>query len=261
MTLEHLTEHGPWLVYLLSVVALLGASALGRLIGARRFAAVDATHRHLVGSVDTALFTVLALMVGFTFAMALARFDARRDAVLQEANAIGTTVLRAELLPSPQDAAAGDLLRQYAATRLALAREADSLDRHPDVIAQSRRLQGALWGIAKATMASESGAESVSLFVQSLNPMIELQEARLTVERNQVPDAVVLLQYIIALVAMGYTGYTVGLSGVRTLVPNALVGILVATIIGLVVDIDFPGNGLVTVSQQPMLDLAASMGL
>ena len=66
MTLEHLTEHGPWLVYLLSVVALLGASALGRLIGARRFAAVHTTHRHLVGLFMPLVALVLVVTVGLS---------------------------------------------------------------------------------------------------------------------------------------------------------------------------------------------------
>ena len=85
------------LIFVLSLVALIGSALIGCYIGDRATERASAS----ISTLDGAILGLLALMIGFTFSMSLIRFDARRDAVLQEANAIGTTALRARLLPAP----------------------------------------------------------------------------------------------------------------------------------------------------------------
>ena len=86
-------------IFAVSLVVILGASEIGRWLGAR-----SARHgQDSVATLEGAILGLLALMIGFTFAMALSRFEARRDALLNEANAIGTTALRARLLPAPHN--------------------------------------------------------------------------------------------------------------------------------------------------------------
>ena len=77
-------------IFLISSAIILGAAELGRRLGVRSGRSGDN-----VSTLEGAILGLLALMIGFTFAMALARFDSRRDALLNEANAIGTTALRA----------------------------------------------------------------------------------------------------------------------------------------------------------------------
>jgi hypothetical protein len=180
---------------------------------------------------------------------------------LQEANVIGSTALYTQVL-APQPAAASmALLRDYVRIRLDFVRHPRALDLMSGAIAESNALQLRLWRIAMDAGAADPRSVGVGLYVASLNAMINQQETRLTAARNQVPDAVFLLLYAIAMVAMGFTGYGAGLSGPRGRVPIALMAVLVASVIGLIVDIDYPRSGLVAVSQQPMLDLAASLGL
>lgn len=261
MMLDRFTGFGPWLAYVASLLLILGATALGRWLGIRDRRRHPADAGPSLANLESALFTLLALMVGFSFAMALTRFDARRDAILREANAIGTAALRTEALAPSQADASKALLRDYVRLRLDVARNPRSLQRLSTVIAESNGIQQKLWHVAMTATTAEPRSVGIGLYVQALNDMFDLQETRLTAARNQVPDAVFLVLYVIATVAMGFTGYSAGCIGNRGRVPNVIMSVLIATVIGLVVDIDFPRSGLITVSQQPMLDLAASLGM
>src|SRR4051812_26174155 len=101
-------------IFLFSLAVILAASEIGYRSGVRN----EGQGSGNVSTLEGALLGLLALMIGFTFAMALARFETRRDAVLNEANAIGTTALRARLLPEPHRTEALRLLREYVKVRL-----------------------------------------------------------------------------------------------------------------------------------------------
>ena len=191
--------------------------------------------------------------------MALSRFEGRRDAVLNEANAIGTTALRARLLPAPHNAQALKLLREYVQVRLDITRRVPSAAELNDAIARSNALQEALWGEAQAAAAKDAAMVPTGIFIQTLNEMIDNQEKRLTAGRNRVPNIVLLALYGIAIVAGAFTGYGSGLEKGRSRLPVYLTGILVSSVILLIQDLDRPNTGFITVSQQPMLDAAAGI--
>ena len=100
---------------------------------------------------------------------------------------------------------------------------------------------------------------NIVLFVQSLNQAIDLQETRLFAARNRVPGALFLLLYAVAVVAVGFSGFAVGLEGKQGRIPAAILGALVASVIGLIADIDRPRSGFITISQQPIFDVQASL--
>jgi hypothetical protein len=97
------------------------------------------------------------------------------------------------------------------------------------------------------------------IFIQTLNEMIDNQEKRLTAGRNRVPNIVLLALYGIAIVAGAFTGYGSGLEAGRSRLPVYVTGILVSSVILLIQDLDRPNTGFITVSQQPMIDTAASI--
>ncbi|MGC1825875.1 MAG: hypothetical protein WA723_09585, partial [Pseudolabrys sp.] len=131
---------------------------------------------------------LLALMIAFTFSMALSRFEARRDAVLNEANAIGTTALRARLLPEPHRTETLKLLREYVQIRIDIVRSGTSLAERMAVVNRSNALQEALWQQTKAMAAKDKGLIPTGLFIQSLNVMIDDQGKRLAALRSRVPN-------------------------------------------------------------------------
>jgi hypothetical protein len=191
--------------------------------------------------------------------MGLSRFNARRDGVLSEANAIGTTALRARLLPPPHNTESLKLLREYVQVRLDFARRFFSPQEQAAAIARSNAIQEALWQEAKAVATKDAAMVPTGLFIQTLNEMIDDQEKRLTALRSRVPNVVLLVLYATAIIAMAFTGYASGLETRRSRVPMYAMGILIAAVILLILDLDRPRRGFVTVSQQPLIDTAASL--
>jgi hypothetical protein len=213
-----------------------------------------------ISTLESALLGLLALIIGFTFAMALSRFEARRDAVLNEANAIGTTALRARLLPEPHRSESLSLLREYVQIRLDIVQTGSSLVDAKTVVARSNKIQEALWQQAKAMAVKDKNLIPTGLFIQSLNEMIDNQGKRLAALRNRVPNIVLIGLFGIASVANGFVGYASGLDSKRTRLPVYLIGLLIAMVILLILDLDRPSSGFITNNQQAMQDTAASIG-
>ena len=249
--------HGYPLVAMFSVglVLILGAGEFGRWLGQRsgRRGAPG------VSTLEGAILGLLALMIGFTFSMALSRFETRQDGVVVEAAAIGTTALRARLLPAPHNHEAVKLLQDYVQLRLDLTRRPLSPQEFDDVIARSNAIQEALWQQAKAVAAKDNAMVPTGLFVQSLNEMIDDQEKRLAAFNNRLPVIVLIALYGVSTIGIGFAGYGSGIESKRTRVPVYLIGILVAAMVLLIQDIDRPGAGFITVSQQPMANAAAAL--
>jgi hypothetical protein len=212
-----------------------------------------------IPTLEAATLGLLALMIGFTFAMALSRFDARRDAVLKEANAIGTTALRARLLPEPHRAETVKLLREYVQIRLDVISTGTSLVELANAVDRSNALQEKLWQQATAMAAKDKGLVPTGLFIQTLNEMIDNQEVRLTALRNRVPNIVPLVLYAIAAIAAGFAGYASALEARRTRLPAYIMGLLIICVIYVILDLDRPSSGFITNNQQAMIDTAASI--
>ena len=123
--------------FVLSLLFLLLSALLGYWLGERATARAFATTATIAG----AILGMLALIIGFTFSMPLLRYDARRDAVLQEATAIGTTALRARLLPAPSSTESLNLLREYMQIRLELAPHIPSIEEMAAALARSNDIQ------------------------------------------------------------------------------------------------------------------------
>ena len=242
-------------IFLASVALILLAGELGRRLGVRR----SGKGGDNVTTLEGAILGLLALMISFTFAMSLNRFEARRDAVLAEANAIGTTALRARLLPAPHDRESLALLREYVRLRT----EQNGGDLAPaaqrTAAARASAIHEALWQHVKAVAATSNAMVPTGLFIQTLNEMIDDYEKYVIATHNRVPNIVLIALYCIAVVASAFTGYAGGLESRRSRLPVYVMGILVASVILLIQDLDRPSSGFIRVSQQPLLDATASM--
>jgi hypothetical protein len=243
------------LIFVASLVALFAASEIGRWVGARN---AERGESH-VSTLESSILGLLALMISFTFAMALSRYDARRDAVLTEANAIGTTALRARMLPAPHNSEILRLLREYVQLRLDVTLDSSPRSALTAAIVRSSAIQELLWQQARAVAIKDNAMVPTGLFVQSLNDMIDEQEKRLTALRNSVPTIVVLALYGIAIVTSGIAGYAEGRELRPSRLPVYLLYATVAAVILLIQDLDRPGGGFITINQQPMIDTATSL--
>jgi hypothetical protein len=233
-----------------AIVLLVGGAAeFGAWLGGRS-AGGDARDR--IGVLTGSALGLLALLLAFNFSLALSRYDARRAMVVEEANVIGNTADFALMLPQPAQAPILALLHEYIKVRTGLGVPYDpaKLDQG---IARSLDLQTMLWQRATALTAGDPQALPVYRFVGSLNEMRNVQVRRLSAVRNHVPGEIILLLVGTAMVAIGFAGYQIS-ARATTRVAEAIMSLLVATVIIAVVDLDRPARGLIQVSVRPLLD-------
>ena len=240
--------------FLVGVVVVFLASEFGWRLGIR-------TKGHgasgNISALEQSLLGLLALIIGFIFLMALMRFEARREAVLNEANAIGTTALRARLLPAPHREESLKLLREYAQIRIIPAGK--SFAELPALVDRSNHIHEALWQQVKALSAKDNSMVPTGLFILALNEMIDNHGKRLAALQNFIPPIVLLMLSVMAAVACGFAGYACGLDPLRTRLPVFITAVLVCSVIFVVLDLDRPNVGFIIISQQPMIDTLASL--
>jgi hypothetical protein len=246
-----------WLVFALVGLILLAVAEIGFRAGLRLHAAKDEPRKGQIGGIQGAVLGLLALLLGFTFAMAVGRYDTRRLLVLSEANAIGTTYLRAALLPAPQHAAIENLLRQYVDARLAFHDAGADLDKRKAVETKTAQLQRELW--AQTVEASKTPTPVTATFITALNETIDLDSTQLQAIRSRVPGVVWLLLLVVASAGCFASGYGAGASGARSKFANALLPLLITIVITLISDLDRPYKGLIELDRRPLLELKASL--
>jgi hypothetical protein len=191
--------------------------------------------------------------------MADQRYELRVRLTLEEANAIGTTSLRASTLAD--DAAGAEirqLLRQYVDTRLSAVRARTNAGVHAS-LAESERIQGELWSRASRLAKEDPRSIPAGLLLQSLNQMIDLAALRIGAARNHVPQAVLAALVLVAVVAMGWVGVGYGTSGHGGFVSTFILSALIVFVITAIVDLDQPRSGLIHVSQAALVDLQRSL--
>jgi hypothetical protein len=164
------------------------------------------------------------------------------------------------LLPAPHSAEALKLLREYVPIRLDITtqRTLSQMELRA-TIDRSNSIQEALWQQAATVSAKDKGMVPTGLFVQALNEMIDSQETRLTALRNRLPNIVLIALYGVAVIAAAFTGYVGGLGARRSKLSVYIIGVLVSSVILLIQDLDRPDVGFIEVSQQSMIDAAASI--
>lgn len=245
-----------WGVFVVTLFLVLLAVELGYRAGTYRRKRSEQEKDAPVGAMAAATLALLAFILAFTFGMAANRFDARRQAVLEEANAIGTTYLRAGLLAEPYRKTIRELLREYVDVRL----EAVRTGKAEEAIRRSGELQNLLWAQAIAVGEKNPNSIVVGLFIQSLNEMIDVHAKRVMIGvRSRVPGTVWLVLYGVAFVAVGAMGYQEGLARSSRSFAILAVAFAFSVVLWLIADLDRPQEGTLKVSQQPLIDVRNSM--
>lgn len=236
---------------------LLGMAELGHRTGLGLYQTKDEARRSLVGGVQAAVLGLLALLLGFTFSMAVNRYETRRDLVLKEANAIGTSWLRAGLLPEPHRAPVKELLRRYVDVRLKYATVGRDSRELGEGLRLSAELQDELWRHAEASAATPTPI--IATFITALNDVIDIHSERIAAARNQIPSGVWVLLVIVAAFGCFTTSYGSGAHGARSIFTNLFLPILITIVITLIFDLTHSNQGVIGISQQPLIDLQTAI--
>ncbi len=175
---------------------------------------------------------------------------------MSEANAIGTTYLRAAMLPEPMRTEVRNLLREYVDVRLNAVQQPGQLAQS---LSKSEELHERLW--TQAVAATEKDRSPITgLFVASLNEVIDLHAVRVMAGlQSRVPAVIWIVLYVLALLAIEMIGYYAGLANSRRSIAAIALIIGFSMVLYLIADLDRPGQGMLRVSQQSMIALRRSM--
>lgn len=253
---EILYNQSSILIAIVLFLLIVVANEVGFRVGLRIQKKTDQELRSQTNAIQAGILGLLALLLGFTFSMSLQRYDNRSQAVINEANAIGTAILRTELLPEPFQTEEKQLLQKYIDLRI----EVGAIDlTEKDVRAkfneQSGILQNQIWAKAVAATDVDPRPVTTGLFISSLNDMIDSQGKRNALLQMHVPEVVLMLLFAVFITSGAILGYASGLGGKRPIVATILMSLLIVLIVFIIIDLDRPKRGLIQVSQQSILEL------
>jgi hypothetical protein len=245
-----------WVLFALTIILSMVCIEFGFRLGRLGKNRAIGEQSEPIGVMVGATFALLAFVLAFTFNMAASRYDLRRQLVLDEANAVGTTFIRAELLPTPYRDEIKDLLREYVNIRIEAVSHPEKLTTN---LLRSEELHRLLWKQAVAVTEQYPGLTN-NLFIESLNTVIDLHSKRITAGmRERIPGTIWISIYLVACLAMMAIGYHSGISGSNRSVVVIFQALAFAAILVLIADLDRPQEGLLKVGQQAMIDLQNTM--
>lgn len=203
---------------------------------------------------------VVGLILAFGLSLALSRYEDRRTDIVHEANAIGTTYLRAQTLPEPIRSRSLDLLVAYTESAIRISEYPPGTAAEQTAVGEEDRLQRRLWGLAGKTLDAEPLASAPRLYVETLNAMIDAQDTRVAALNNQVPTAVLVLEILGAAIALGLLAAYLALVG-RGVGSVLLASALVAFLLFVTTDLDRPTRGLIEIPDTVLTEELESMRL
>ena len=246
-----------WALFVSILIVVLFSVECGYRLGRYRRSRHQEEKEAPVGTIVGATLGLLAFILAFTFGFAASRFDTRRQVLLDEANAIGTTYLRAGILPERGEEIRA-LLRDYVGVRLEAVRSGNV----GEGIRQSEDIQQKVWSEAEAVGQKNPNSIVVGLFIQSLNETIDLHAKRVQAgTRSRIPGAIWVGLFTVAVLSLAAMGYLEGLAGTRRSLAIIAVAITFSVVIELIADLDRPQEGVLRVSQQALLDVQRSMNV
>jgi hypothetical protein len=234
---------------------------VGRDIGLRRRVQDVEGASAGIGAIQGAVFGLLGLLVAFTFSGAAARFDTRRQLIVEETNAIGTAYLRLDLLPADAQLALRERFRQYVDTQLRAYRKLPDIAAAQEELAKAMQLQGDIWRQAVAACREADSQPATMLLLPALNAMIDTTTTRTLATHIHPPLIIFVMLCGLALLSSLLAGY--GMAGGKSRHWLHMLGFaaVIAVSVYIIVDLEFPRLGFIQVEafDQALVDLRQSM--
>jgi hypothetical protein len=245
----------PWPLGVLTAIFLAIVIEAGRYTADRSHIQEDSHRKEQMVGLRDGLFLLVSLLIGFTLALAAARYAERRTLLIDEANAVGVAYLRAETLAPSSSNEAQQLLRQYVDARLDAGNAGLNSSRTAEANHHAKQIQGQLWeGAVEITKTDRSAIAAA--YLSSLNQVIDLYEKRIASAENRIPFSVWLLIFSVSVIAVFTRGLTLAR---RFWLTVLLAPLTIAIMVTLIADLDTPTTGFIRVDQGAMLRLKADM--
>jgi hypothetical protein len=242
---------------LLFFAVILGATGLGIFLG-RRVRHLSESLREPFGVLQGALLGVVGLLLAFGLSLAVSRYEDRRSNIVSEANAIGTTYLRAQTLAEPIRSSSLDLLVRYTRSAIRLSDQVPGSDEARNARAHEERIERRLWALAGEALDTAPTASAPRLYVETLNEMIDGENVRVASLSNRVPTAVLVLEILGSALALGLLAAYLAIVG-RGVLAVSLASALVAFLLLVTADLDRPTRGMIRVPDTALTNQLASM--
>jgi hypothetical protein len=250
-----------WAMFVGTIAFVLASVEVGYLTGRFAHQRSDDEKESPVSAIAGSVLGLVAFILAFTFSIVYDRYDARKELVRNEANAIATAWMRSDFLPEPDRAEAKGLLREYLRQRLDFTtgkvvgpEEAERL------VANAKQIIGRLWEMAVVNARRDMNSDVAALYIDSLNQVNEIGALRVAVAlQARIPIAIWFVLFITTSLGMMGVGYQTGIAGSKRSMARPLLAISFALIIALIATLDRPTSGYMRVSQQPQIDLLATM--
>ena len=234
---------------------------VGRRIGVRRRVLDPEGAVAGLGAIEGAVFGLMGLLLAFTFSGAASRFDARRQLIVEETNAIGTAYLRLDLLPTSYQPRLRDDFRSYLDARLSVYRKLPDLEAAKGEMSKATALQGQIWTQAVAACKEVNSPAVTSLLLSSLNEMIDITTTRTVAGQTHPPAIVFVMLFILLLASSLLAGYGTSAGKTHSWLHMLGFAFIMAIAVYVILDIEFPRVGFVRIDyvDQILVDLRNSM--
>ena len=250
-----------WAVFVAVVISIEIGNRIGQSMHRRSQDDKDSP----VAAISGPILGLAAFMLAFTFAMVADRYEARKALVREDAIAIRTAWQRADFLPEIDRAEAVAMLRQYVDLRVdfATARRLDP-ERVQAVLTETQRVQDALWDMAVANARKDMNSDVAALYIDSLNAVIGVHAERVAVAiQTRIPREIWVILYSLTILGMVSVGYQTGVQGAKRPIARPIAALsfafAFAIVFTLIAGLNRPDSGLLSVTQQPLIDLANAM--
>jgi hypothetical protein len=242
-------------------LAMLLFIDFGWRLGLRQARKRGADSRAGVGVVDSAVYAVLALLIGFTFSGATARYDQRRLLIADEVNVTGTAWQRVDMLPADQQPPVRDAMRTYVDALIAWYAEVpgatDRLNEPATVTSAARDL----WTRSVAACLTPTGEKARMLLLPSLNDVFGAVEKERMARRIHPPLVIFVMLGIAILAASLFAGYGLASSMKRNWMYVIGVSATIAIAVYVILELEYPRLGVFRVNamDQTLVELRATM--
>ncbi len=243
------------LVALGLIAGVVAAHEIGFWLGALT-RSTDEPFDRQVALVRTSTAALVAFLIGFAFSGAASRFIDRLDIIVKEANALGTAYLRADTIAEPQRGELKAALKEYTADRVTLLSR-EGRDQIGPLLAKVSGLHERMW--SSAINATQNNAPLMAVVLPPINEVIDLHSTHLAMARRHLPIPIMAVLLGTAAVGVGMMGFGNGRLGRRFSVLDSVYGAVLAVALWMTIDLDYPGMGLIRLSNLPVVETLAAM--
>jgi hypothetical protein len=233
---------------------------LGRRLALRRASLPKKEGKAGLGTLKATIYGLTSLILAFSFSGAMSRYDARRELILAEANAIGTAYLRLDLLPGEDQPRLRELFRQYVDARIAIYLALPDITAAQKQVARSKELQADIWAAATSAINRAGSSPSGAAVVLALNEMIDLTTTRMVAAMAHPPAIIFAMIFILMLASALVAGQDMAAAR-RQFTHHLAYALVLSMTVYVVLEIEFPRLGLIRIDRfdQLLVDVRADM--